>query len=93
MTIAFAAALAAFVASTQPLSAMQASDANRAAGTELTESLPGARRPTVCIEQYAPVCGRIGHVSRTFSNACFARAAGAEVVAEGPCVRTNDRRL
>ncbi len=93
LTMAFAAALAAFVGSMQPLSAMPDSDANRAAGTELTQSLPGPRRPTVCIEQYAPVCGRIGNVTRTFSNACFAHAAGAEVVAQGPCVRTNDRRL
>jgi hypothetical protein len=41
--------------------------------------------PIVCTEQYAPVCGRIGNVTRTFSNACYANAAGAEIVAQGPC--------
>ncbi len=43
------------------------------------------RRPTVCTEQYLPVCGRIGSVTQTYSNACFARAAGAHVIAQGPC--------
>ncbi len=44
-----------------------------------------ARRPTICTEQYAPVCGRINGIARTYSNRCFARAAGAEVIADGPC--------
>ena len=43
------------------------------------------RRPTVCTEQYAPVCGRLNNVMKTYPNACYARAAGAEVVAQGPC--------
>jgi hypothetical protein len=43
------------------------------------------RRPTVCTEQYAPVCGRVGTLQKTYSNACFARADGATVVGEGPC--------
>jgi hypothetical protein len=47
---------------------------------------PGARRPEVCTEQYQPVCGRIAETSRVYSNACFARAAGAKIVSEGPCV-------
>jgi hypothetical protein len=42
-------------------------------------------RTTVCTEQYLPVCGRISGTLRTYSNACFARAAGAEVIASGPC--------
>jgi hypothetical protein len=46
------------------------------------------RRPTVCTEQYAPVCGRLGNLVRTYSNACFARAAGADVIAQGPCTDT-----
>ena len=41
---------------------------------------------TICIEQYAPVCARISGVEITYSNRCFAEAAGAEVVAEGPCM-------
>ncbi len=43
------------------------------------------RRPTVCTEQYAPVCGRLDDVAKTYPNRCYARAAGAEVIADGPC--------
>jgi hypothetical protein len=46
---------------------------------------PREAAPIVCTEQYAPVCGRVGNVTRTFSNACYARAAGAAIVASGPC--------
>jgi hypothetical protein len=46
---------------------------------------PGASRPDFCTEQYDPVCGRLGDVSKTYSNACFARMAGATVVTVGPC--------
>lgn len=46
---------------------------------------PDMRRPTVCTEQYAPVCGRLNNLIKTFSNQCYARAAGAEIVAQGPC--------
>jgi Kazal-type serine protease inhibitor-like protein len=53
--------------------------------TQLAPTDPGARRPTVCTEQYAPVCGRLSNVVKTYSNQCFARAAGAEVIAQGPC--------
>lgn len=42
-------------------------------------------RPTVCTEQYAPVCARTGDVLKTYSNACFAHAGGATLVAQGPC--------
>ena len=42
-------------------------------------------RQTVCTQQYDPVCGRIGGSDQTYSNACFARAAGAEIIASGPC--------
>lgn len=49
------------------------------------EPTDAQRRPTVCTEQFAPVCGRIGTVQKTYSNACFARADGATVIAEGPC--------
>jgi hypothetical protein len=43
------------------------------------------RRPAVCTEQYAPVCGETDGKRRTYGNACFAAAAGAKVVAAGPC--------
>jgi len=43
------------------------------------------RRPTVCTEQYAPVCGRINGTLKTYSNQCFARADGADAIAPGAC--------
>jgi hypothetical protein len=49
------------------------------------EGSPANRRPGVCTEQYAPVCGEKGSVRKTYSNACFAAADGATVIAAGPC--------
>jgi hypothetical protein len=46
------------------------------------------RRPAVCTEQYLPVCGRLNGVQKTYPNLCYARAAGAEVIAQGPCTGT-----
>lgn len=43
------------------------------------------RPPSVCTQQYAPVCGEINGVTKTYSNACFAAADGAKVIAQGPC--------
>jgi hypothetical protein len=45
---------------------------------------PGAceRTSEICTEQYAPVCGCDG---RTYSNHCYAGAAGVNVATEGPC--------
>ena len=39
----------------------------------------------VCTQEYAPVCARLGGNMTTYSNQCFAKAAGAEVIAQGPC--------
>lgn len=85
MTKTFVAALALLVASVLLSSATSASDAPRMTGIKVTSALPEARRPTVCTEQYAPVCGRIGNLAKTYSNSCFARAAGAAAITEGPC--------
>lgn len=49
--------------------------------TALCESALGQ----VCTQEYAPVCARLGGNTATYSNQCFARAAGAEVIAQGPC--------
>jgi len=43
------------------------------------------RRPAVCPEQYAPVCGQINGVRKIYSNSCFAAADGAKVIVRGPC--------
>jgi hypothetical protein len=89
MTIACAAVLAALVASTPPpSSAVPSFDAFSSAGIVMAQLVPTASdagRPTVCTEQYAPVCGRLNNVIKTYSNQCYARAAGADVIAQGPC--------
>ncbi len=43
------------------------------------------RRPEICTEQFDPVCARIEDEYRIYSNACFARAAGAHIVNDGSC--------
>lgn len=43
------------------------------------------RPPQACTREYAPVCGSVGGGTRTFPNACEARAAGAQVVKQGAC--------
>ena len=43
------------------------------------------RRPSVCTQQYAPVCGELNGVTKTYPNACFAAADGAKIIAQGPC--------
>jgi hypothetical protein len=88
MTIACAAVLTALVATMPPSSGVPSFDAFSSAGIVMTQFAPtdsDARRPTVCTEQYAPVCGRLNNVIMTYSNQCYARAAGADVIAHGPC--------
>jgi Kazal-type serine protease inhibitor-like protein len=87
MTIARAAMLAALVAAvaTPSWRPMQAAPLLQIVTQQPAPKEPDARRPTVCTEQYAPVCGRVNNVIKTYSNACYARADGAEVIAQGPC--------
>ena len=46
---------------------------------------------TVCTQEYAPVCAQIRGIYVTYSNQCFARAAGAEIISEGPCASDGPR--
>jgi hypothetical protein len=41
--------------------------------------------PIFCTENYDPVCGSKEGAAKTYSNACFAKADGAKVVADGEC--------
>ena len=43
------------------------------------------RRPTICTQQYAPVCGTKNGVMKVYSIRCFAAAEGAKVIATGTC--------
>jgi hypothetical protein len=96
VTIARAAIFAALIAVALPLPAAQALSPYPPAGLVTTQLAPkdvDTRRPTVCTEQYAPVCGRLRNVVKTYPNQCYARAAGAEVIAQGPCSGSDSRPL
>jgi hypothetical protein len=73
------------------VSASPAIEAFSPAGTAMAQLAPNdaMRRRIVCTEQYAPVCGRLGKLVRTYPNACFARTAGAELIAQGACADTS----
>ena len=43
------------------------------------------KTPIFCTENYDPVCGSKDGVAKTYSNACFAKADDANVVAAGEC--------
>lgn len=46
---------------------------------------PPRESPTMCAQQYDPVCARQGGREQTFMNACSAEARGFEVVSRGQC--------
>lgn len=50
---------------------------------------PGRPQPggNFCTREYRPVCGQNGRRIQTFSNACEARNAGANVISSGECRR------
>lgn len=50
-------------------------------GPEMIEQKAGIGE-CLCLDVWDPVCGSDG---RTYSNTCYARCAGVEVVGEGPC--------
>ncbi len=73
MSLASAVLVAALVVAAAPALAQPASQGD------------DPRRPSVCTEQYVPVYGRVDTIIKTYPNLCHARAAGAVVIAPGPC--------
>jgi len=49
------------------------------------EKKDAASPRVVCMELYRPVCGAKGKTTKTYSNACFAKADGAKVISQGEC--------
>lgn len=45
----------------------------------------GASAATMCYELWQPVCGKVGGVKRTYSNACWAKMAKARILHQGAC--------
>jgi len=45
----------------------------------------GMPQPTMCTQEYAPVCARLGREDKTFGNACEAKAANYVVRYQGRC--------
>jgi Kazal-type serine protease inhibitor domain len=46
---------------------------------------PEPMGPVVCTQEYAPVCGRLSDIVRTFSNRCMAEGSGFRVIGNGVC--------
>lgn len=55
----------------------------------VAETDPGPRPdgPRICTREYDPVCARRGDRTRTFGNACEARASGFRIIRDGECRR------
>jgi hypothetical protein len=90
MNVAHAAIWAGFaglaiLASPSSEAAVPQASSTRTMTAQLEPKDMGKRRPTVCTEQYEPVCGRIDGIRKTYSNRCYARADGASIVAQGRC--------
>jgi hypothetical protein len=87
MNVAHAAIWAglAILASPPSEAAVPQASSTRTMTAQLEPKDMSKRRPTVCTEQYEPVCGRIDGIRKTYSNRCYARADGASIVAQGRC--------
>lgn len=55
------------------------------AGADMMPPPPTRHQDTVCTARYLPVCGELNGTLKTYSNDCFARGAGAKVIADGEC--------
>ena len=51
----------------------------------LAADAPPSRAGVICTQQYVPVCAERQGRHITYANACFARAAGARIIASGVC--------
>ena len=64
-------------------------------GLALSAAPAGAQlffgKQPVCTLQYQPVCATRGGMTRTYGNACQARADGARIIAQGECRRRGVR--
>ena len=88
MNVQYVAPLAAVIAcwsASFAAPALRTNPPNRFVTAQVVTPHPDDARPTVCTEQYDPVCARAGDVVKTYSNVCFARVAGATDIAQGPC--------
>lgn len=69
-------------------------DSSGAAGSSVAPQQPSGsseEKPSgteTCITLWDPVCGRNG---KTYSNSCFAKMAGEEIVSRGACGMTNNQ--
>jgi hypothetical protein len=53
---------------------------------ECRASVPASSiRPIACTREFAPVCAVRGNLSRSFDNACLARASGFRPLRQGRC--------
>ncbi len=48
----------------------------------------GTETPVVCTMEYAPVCGDLGSVKKTYGNKCMMEGAGAKYLYSGECGET-----
>lgn len=84
------AAIIVFACTSAALPAIPEIPSHRTIIAQAIKPHPDTSRPTVCTQQYSPVCARANGAVKTYPNRCFAWAAGAEVIAQGPCIGGNN---